>query len=228
MMSPFQIILTVHITAGTISLFLFWAPVVTRKGQKLHNLFGRAYSYAMYTVVTSALILSVMRFSMGGYQAGMALFFLAVLTAVPLLSGVQVLNAKKSRTRYNKLRLALAVTLLLTSTAMFAGWWMLDSGLLLGFGILGLFAGSMDVKRFTRKEGSGKNWLREHYEAMLFSGAAAYTAFFAFGGNTLLSHVLTGWLAIIPWVLPTLLTMALMPLVHKRFKQTKVSKRSPA
>lgn len=227
-MSIFQFFLTIHITAGILSLVLFWAPVLTKKGRKLHNRFGLAYTYVMYVVVLSAVILSGMRFSMGGYQAGMALFFLAVLTTIPLLSGIQVLKAKKSRVGYRKLRLAMATLLLITTAGMFAGWYWLDSGLLLGFGLLGLFAGSADIKRFRRPAGTGKNWLREHYEAMLFSGAAAYTAFFAFGGNTLLAHVLTGWLAIIPWLLPTILTMALMPLVHKRFKQNKPGKQVAA
>ncbi|MEM8488198.1 MAG: hypothetical protein AAF564_21790 [Bacteroidota bacterium] len=219
MMSISQIILATHITAGVISLVLFWAPLLTTKGRTLHIRFGRAYTYTMYIVVISALILSVVRFSIGGYQAGLALFFLGILTAIPLLSGIQVLKAKKSNTAFRKLQLALAITLLITSLGMFAGWWYLNSGLLLGFGFLGLFAGGADVRQFLRS--TKTNWLREHYQGMLFSGAAAYTAFFAFGGNTLLSHVLTGWLAIIPWLLPTLLTMALMPLVHKRFKQVK-------
>ena len=56
---------------------------------------------------------------------------------------------------------------------------------------------------------------------MLFSGAAAYTAFFVIGGENLLGGFLTGWWTLAPWVLPTLLTVALLPLVHRRFKQQK-------
>ena len=64
--------------------------------------------------------------------------------------------------------------------------------------------------------------------AQIGNFAAPVITDIAFGGNTLLAHVLTGWLAIIPWLLPTLLNMALMPLVHKRFKQTNVSERTAA
>lgn len=113
----------------------------------------------------------------------------------------------------------MASALLLTTVALFAGWRILDSGLLLGFGIIGILGSVGDFKRFIPASGSSTKWLREHYEGMFFSGAAAYTAFFAFGGRTVLGDLLTGWWTLIPWVLPTLLTMALLPLVHRRFKQ---------
>jgi len=115
----------------------------------------------------------------------------------------------------------LAGLLLVISMTLMVGWRVLDSGLLLAFGIIGLLSSGSDFRQFMRMSGSGTTWLREHYEAMLFSGAAAYTAFFAFGGRTLLADLLTGWWTLVPWVLPTLLTAALLPLIHRRFKQQK-------
>ncbi|MFK7847586.1 MAG: hypothetical protein AB8G77_20005 [Rhodothermales bacterium] len=216
-----QILLTLHIAAGVLSLVLFWIPLITKKGRSLHRKFGIAYVYMMYTVLITSIILSVIRFSAGSYGAGLALLFLGILTAVPLLSGMQILNAKKPSPEYRKLRLFLASLLLAISIVLFAGWQILDNGLLLGFAIIGLLGSFADFRRFTRPTGSGKTWLREHYEGMLFSGAAAYTAFFAFGGRTILGDILTGWWTLIPWLLPSLLTIALLPLVHRRFKQAK-------
>lgn len=216
-----QILLTLHIAAGVLSLVLFWIPLITKKGRSLHRKFGIAYVYMMYTVLITSIILSVIRFSVGSYGAGLALLFLGILTAVPLLSGMQILNAKKPSPEYRKLRLFLASLLLAISIVLFAGWQILDNGLLLGFAIIGLLGSIADFRRFARPTGSGKTWLREHYEGMLFSGAAAYTAFFAFGGRTVLGDILTGWWTLIPWLLPSLLTIALLPLVHRRFKQAK-------
>ncbi len=214
-------LLTFHIIVGTFSLLLFWGPILTKKGRINHNRLGRAYVYAMSGVVASALVLSGMRMIMGHAQAGLALFFLSVLTLVPLTAGVQVLKAKRPTPAYRKLRLGLALALLGTSAVLLVGWQVLDSGLLLAFACIGLVLGGSDLYRFRKKGGSDRTWLREHYEGMLFSGGAAYTAFFAFGGRVVFDDLLTGWLAIIPWILPTLLTMLLLPLVHRRYKQGK-------
>ena len=221
--SVYNPLLVVHITAGIISLVLFWLPITTKKGRSLHRRIGLLYVYTMSIVVVSAFILSGLRIASGSYVTGLALFFLTVITLLPLSSGVQVLKAKKPTKRYRHFRLAMGAFTLAVGLVLFIGWPLLNSNLLLVFGLLGILAGGSDIRRFRREKGSGKTWLREHYEGMLFSGGAAYTAFFAFGGNMLLSDVFTGWWAILPWILPSLLTFALLPLVHRRYKQTKAA-----
>lgn len=217
-----QILLYLHIIAGTISLVLFWIPVLSKKGKQIHNQAGRWYVRAMTVTVASAFVLCLLRMYYGSWTEGLALLFLSVLTAIPLTSGVQVLKAKKPTPRYNLIRVYLAGTLLATSLALTIAWWLLGSGLLLAFAIIGLLAGLADLKQYLPIHKSPKNsCLREHYSGMLFSGAAAYTAFFAFGGRTLLGNILTGWWTLLPWLLPTFLTMALMPFIHRKYKQNR-------
>ena len=211
-------LLALHVAAGVLSLVLFWLPILTKKGRTVHRRIGLVYVYAMSVVIVSALILgSIHIFS--DAEDGLAFLFLSVLTMVPLVSGVQVLKAKRPTPGYRRLRMVLAGLLFAVSVVLLVGWQLRDSGLLLGFGIIGLLGSGNDFRQFVRAGGSGKTWLREHYEAMLFSGAAAYTAFFVIGGQNLL--LLTGWWTLAPWVLPTLLTVAPLPLVHRRFKQQK-------
>ena len=214
-------LLYLHILAGSLSLVLFWIPILTKKGRLNHKRIGKLYVISMSVVVGSAFVLSLMQIIAGSLVEGLALLFLSMITLIPLVSGVQVLRAKRPSPGYRRLRLVLAAALLLVSTALLIAYWQLGSIILLVFALLGLLGGGGDIRRFVRTEGSGKTWLREHYEAMLFSGAAAYTAFFAFGGRALLSDVLTGWWGILPWILPTLLTIALLPLVHRQFHQAK-------
>lgn len=216
-----NLLLGLHITAGIISLVLFWIPIVTAKGRSIHLKVGKIYVITMGFVVGSAFILSGIRIAQGAYEPGLALLFLSMITLVPLSSGVQVLKAKKPNPRYRRFRLTLGACTLLIGIGLLIGWYQLNSVLLLAFGLLGVLAGGADLRRFRHETGSSKTWLREHYEGMLFSGGAAYTAFFAFGGNTLLSNILTGWWAIVPWVMPTLLTFALLPFVHRHYNQTK-------
>jgi len=214
-----EALLALHVAAGVLSLVLFWLPIITKKGRTAHRRIGLVYVYAMSVVIASALILSSIHLLSGDTVGGLAFLFLSVLTMVPLVSGVQVLKAKRPTPGYRRLRMVLAGVLFAVSVVLLVGWQVRDSGLLLGFGIIGLLGSGNDFRQFVRVGGSGKTWLREHYEAMLFSGAAAYTAFFVIGGQNLL--LLTGWWTLAPWVLPTLLTVALLPLVHRRFKQQK-------
>ena len=69
---------------------------------------GSLYVYTMSIVVASAFTLSLWRISTGGYEAGLALLFLSMITLLPLVSGIQILKAKKPSTSYRRLRLALA------------------------------------------------------------------------------------------------------------------------
>ena len=218
--SIFTPLLYLHIFAGTISLVLFWLPILSKKGRQLHKKSGLIYTYAMGIVVVTACLLSFIRLTEDSYIDGLALLFLAVLTLIPLVSGIQVLKAKKPSKAYQSLRLVLAGLLFAVSVALLIGWYTFSSTLLLVFSIIGFLGSLFDFKRFLRSPSTGKSWLRAHYEAMLFSGAAAYTAFFAFGGRALLGDMLTGWWSIIPWILPTLLTISLLPFIHKRYKQT--------
>ncbi len=214
-------LLPLHIAAGGLSLILFWLPILTKKGRTAHRRIGLVYVYAMSVVVVSAFILSSIYILSGDAADGLAFLFLSVLTMVPLMSGVQVLKAKRPTQGYRRLRLGLAGLLFAVSVVVLVGWQLSDSDVLLFFGIIGLLGSGSDFRQFVRVGGSGKTWLREHYEAMLFSGGAAYTAFFVIGGRTVLAGILTGWWSVVPWVLPTLLTVALLPLVHRRFKQQK-------
>ena len=216
----FDALLALHVAAGVLSLVLFWLPIITKKGRTVHRRIGLVYVYAMSVVVASALILGSIRI-FSDVEDGLSFLFLSVLTMVPLVSGVQVLKVKRPTPGYRRLRIELAGLLFAVSVVLLVGWQVRDSGQLLGFGIIGLLGSGIDFRQFVRAGGSGKTWLREHYEAMLFSGAAAYTAFFVVGGENLLGGLLTGWWTLAPWVLPTLLTVALLPLVHRRFKQQK-------
>ncbi len=49
---------------------------------------------------------------------------------------------------------------------------------------------------------SPRGWMYEHLGAMLGAGIAFHTAFAVFGASRLFDIGLTGWVSVIPWVLP--------------------------
>ena len=53
-------ILYLHIAVGFISLFIFWMPILTKKGRKAHRVWGRWYVRGMAVVVSTALLLSIL------------------------------------------------------------------------------------------------------------------------------------------------------------------------
>ncbi|MEM6772445.1 MAG: hypothetical protein AAF597_17850, partial [Bacteroidota bacterium] len=210
----FRTVLIIHVCCGFTSLGLFFIPMFARKGGKLHNRVGRWYTYGMWGVIISALVLCTLRMIGGSYTQAMFLGFLALLTARPLYYGVAILRNKKRQSRRllvidRCLRLALVLAgPYLAGVGM--GWWGPSSGhpLLVVFGALGFFTTIRSVVRDFRGEVKPYNWLEEHISGLLISAIAAFTAFFSFGGSRIFGDTFTGNLQIVTWIAPTVLGVA--------------------
>ncbi len=61
--------------------------------------------------------------------------------------------------------------------------------------------------------------MKFHIINMLTSGIAAYTAFLVFGAGRFLQGLLPGLLAIIPWVLPTVLGTIFIVLSVRHYRK---------
>jgi len=204
-----KLLLIIHISAGFTSLGIFWVPVFTKKGSKLHNRAGRYYTYAMWVVVSTAAILSIINLIQGDVITAAFLGFLTILTGHPLWYAVAILKYKKDipadLIRIRKI----IVGLLVSGAAGLVLWSILlklqgPSILLLIFGILGLTQLPILIRSTTKLQDNG-NWIAAHINGMISSGIAAYTAFFAFGGSTFFEGLFTGPLIAIPWSLPSII-----------------------
>lgn len=200
----------VHVSMGALSLILFWLPVFTRKGGKLHRKIGNIYVYLMWGVVITAAMLSVKNFIIGEITAALFLGFLTLITGNPLWYGVAILNNKKGVSKaYKQTHFAFNLIIIAFSFLMLGYALMhLDEGtsvLMIFFGLLGLSSAPQILNDY-KTQLTGKSWFKEHYQGMVISGTAAYTAFFAFGGRQFMDGILTGYWQILPWILPTLLT----------------------
>ncbi|MEO1266157.1 MAG: hypothetical protein AAFV26_10680, partial [Pseudomonadota bacterium] len=51
-------LLAAHIAIGTVAIFVFWLPIFARKGGPLHVKAGRIYSWTMYAVSATAIVMS--------------------------------------------------------------------------------------------------------------------------------------------------------------------------
>lgn len=220
----FKALLYVHVAFGTISLIVFWIPTLSKKGGQLHIKAGKIYVICMWVVVISALILSILDVFRERYFMAGLLGYLSFLTALPLWYAIQVLKQKKEVSRkYFRNRRYFGIVVFILALIMIL--WSLYLGvkneaiLLLIFGIIGLT--SFKEVRQSFEEVSKSPWIIVHLQGMLISAIAAYTAFFAFGGNSVLGFIFKNQLQVIPWVLPSIIgTIAINIMTKKYTKQT--------
>jgi len=181
--------------------------MITKKGKKAHIFWGKIYVKAMWIVVISALLLCVKNIFIRSYESALFLGFLSLITSLPLWYGIVILkhkvhlpkNVNRIRLSINMSILALAVVMICVSIFTAYG-----HSLMLIFGGLGLTT-LPDIISILKKTSPKRNFIQTHAVGMVTTAIAAYTAFFAFGGRTLLGEIFTGNLMIIPWVLPGIL-----------------------
>lgn len=217
-----DIFLWIHIPAGTLSLILFWIPVMVKKGNNIHRKVGMAYYWCMWIVQITALILSINNVFLGHYIMAAFLGFLAILTAYPLWYSFEILQQKKVWSdQYFNRRKAFAWVLFMASLSMVIGAIIMKFQgpgiLMLFFGILGIPA--MKDALMTKETAIAKeNRIKMHMQGTIVSGIAAYTAFLSFGGRTLFGDLLPGYLQILPWIAPTIIGVTVLRFMKKKYK----------
>jgi len=202
-------LLITHVAAGSVSLVLFWLPMFTKKGGKIHNRIGTIYLYTMWIVVITAFLLSVKNLYVQNYISAGFLGFLTILTSAPLWYARAILNHKKGISKgyfywFKTLHMMIFISgvgLVLWSVILKVQG---SAILMLVFGILGMTAFTDAFGNYEKIQ-SREKWIITHLRGMISTGIAAYTAFFAFGGRQLFANILTDQWMVIPWVLPSII-----------------------
>ncbi|BCJ87579.1 DUF2306 domain-containing protein [Effusibacillus dendaii] len=154
----FKIFLVLHILAGFLALCIFWIPIVTKKGGKLHNRIGWIYVAAMSAVSLSALYLAVYRifFDVTSDANRVAfswfLIFIAILSSATAWYGLRVLRFKNRKQAHrNPVDLLFPALLTLSGIAISAYGFVISFPLLKWFPIII----NRPVKHFQAKIRSG-------------------------------------------------------------------------
>lgn len=219
-------LLYVHILLGVVAMGLFWVPMFTRKGGFNHRRFGQVYVWTMHTVAWSGLIMSTMVLIDPAYfkaefvarssdpaatigairSMWTLLLLLSILTLAGVVNGTMVLKHKQPRElrRFSYLiwpagLFAASIATLIYGlseirTPIGPNW------LHLIFAALGIFSSVQMVLYVVQPQLNPKRWLIEHLSAMIGTGIAVYTAFFAFGARHLLASF--GNWQLLGWILP--------------------------
>ncbi len=237
-----QALRSVHISVGSIGLILFWIPVFARKGSPSHRKIGQWFVCSVYVVSISALISCAWAWAWAHpasfleqpeLTAGAAKqlrFFTGILSLLAAMAlsgavlGPRVLRIKDSgRPMANlPLHLSLGIQLsaslgllawcvYLVTTASFQGRHMI----LLVLAVLTLLD-HQQVRRYLRNP-ERVPWLHKHLEAMIGCGIAFHTAALVTIFSRVLELHLAGPLALLPWLLPTLIGLPAIHLAKRRY-----------
>jgi hypothetical protein len=214
-----RILLVLHVIGGSAALLSMIVPMVTRKGGRAHRRAGWVFVTGMAIVSVTALILSGWRFFFdprpGVRTSALFLFYIAILTAAGVSTGIRVLGARNRVPAPSGIRrwawwdVGLAALLLGTSAGMAAYGLAARLPLFAAFSVIGLMSGGSQLAYWLRMPAHRMHWWFEHMSSMLGSCIAATTAFLvvnadSFGapGNSLviwLAPTVVGTPVIIAW-----------------------------
>lgn len=141
----FDVMLWVHIVAGTIALVGGVVAMVTRKGSRLHRRSGIVYVLCMIVVGVSALIMSTIR-------PNPFLFAVAIFSAAMALSGW--LPARGDNMQYGRVigGASIAAAVLLLGVGI---WWVIAGDMFgiaaIVFGLISTRFGWQDIRRTTER-----------------------------------------------------------------------------
>ncbi len=235
-----QFLFYLHVTCGAVGLVVFWLPMLSKKGSPFHKSFGKAFSYGMFAVSISGVIMSMMvlidpiairapdteldgqalqQLVERARRTSAFLLMLSLLVFANVKHSLLVLNAKQDR-QILKSYSHLASILLLLVTGIVIGYFGFSSGntLFIIFSILCIVSSSNLFFYIFKKSIKKREWLIEHLGNIIGAGIGAYTAFFAFGGRRFLAEIFTGQLQVVPWILPGVVGGIAIAYLSKRYR----------
>ncbi len=236
-----QFALYLHIVIGTVALILFWIPAIAKKGSKTHIVSGKYYTWSMYVIAVSGLLMCVLAYldpvairrppadasperiaRIIEYSRLMAtfLFMLSLLVLVSIKHSILVLKVKSDRAQlkhwtHSSLIYALGIVGLNVTIQGATE----EQSLLIIFGILSLISSMGTIHYIHKSKLRQREWMIEHLSNMIGSGIGVYTAFFAVGGRHLMAELLPGQLQLIPWIAPGIIGTLLIFKLKTKYEQ---------
>lgn len=227
MLLSYKILMFSHVGAGFVSLVFFWIAAYAKKGGKLHSKIGHWYAKSMYFVGFSALSLSLMLiidplgFKFSGHRfsaeqqaaiiassrdTGIFLIAISVLVIVGVRHGLQAVRAKGNQALMRREdNLFINITLLVTGVWLgtIATGGSPSSVLFYIFATLCAVTAIINLRFCLKRQVKRTDQIIAHLSSIIGAGIGSHTAFFVFGANRLFAELLSGYFAIIPWVLPS-------------------------
>lgn len=202
-----NVLLVLHIIAGSVALICGLLAIISAKGGILHRRSGRVFFWSMVAVAFSAL-------GIASIHANVFLFRIGLFSLYMVHGG--------SRAIHNKALIAAPQDRAMLLVGGLNAIWMLSSlnVVLMTFGAIGLFLSLSDLRSFILTARGGKvdpkAWLRRHIGMMMGTYIATTTAFLL----TALKSLDPG---ILVWLAPTILGVPFI-IVSSRRRAPRISR----
>lgn len=210
-----------HVTGGFIGLGLFWIPLLSKKGSPLHKKLGKIWIWLARVVLGTAFI-GILMYVPGLLAEGKTPFshpnsyafliflgYLSLVTAVITIYAVEVLKYKTDATQlanpFMKFMAYLNIILSIIIVVYALGYNPDAKIILLALSPVGVSTGWGMLNYMAGKQTSKRAWLYEHLGSIIGAGIAFHTAFAVFGMTRIFEIGLTGGMAVLPWILPTVI-----------------------
>ena len=223
-----------HIVAGFIGLAAFWVPVFAKKGGRAHVRFGRVYTWCAYVVTLTAVVVSLGRvasYRLDGigitdrpdlYGFTCLLGYLGIATFASVRQAIRVVATRRApealRTPFHVALSWASIAGSVVAVAVALTAWSEVSPILLGMSPIGVIIGSNNL-RVIRRPREHMAWFYSHLGSMLGGGIAFHTAFLVFGLGRFVSLEIPGVLAVLPWLLPTLIGIPAIVLWTRHYRR---------
>ena len=194
-----QILLPIHILAGTIALLCAALAVSSEKGKRLHVLSGKTYIWGMVTIFLTAIPMSII-------SSNIFLFLIAIFSFYLAFAGMRFArNRKGIATTLDWIAVSLMILAGLGMLILSAIFFSNDDSqyiVLLVFGFLAITLGYADFKSYKNNTATGKERISRHLTNMMGGTIAVITAVLVVNPPFEPEWV---W-----WVLPTILITPLI------------------
>ncbi|MDZ4813549.1 MAG: hypothetical protein SGI99_13195 [Pseudomonadota bacterium] len=209
-MNIYSVTTTVHAAIGVAALATFWIAGFTRKGSPMHKRAGKIYLLAMVGVLVSAALIAAIATLRGPDPTDAFLGYLIVITATSCWQSWRAIRDKRDFQRYTgPVYRTLELLNPAAGIAIMAIGLSIDSVLLAGFSLIGIFIG-IGMYRLRRSGPAHALWWRwEHISAMLGNGVATHIAFLAIGLPKLMPSLAGPTLQNLAWFGPLAVATAL-------------------
>jgi hypothetical protein len=207
-MALFEALVVAHVVTGAVGLTAFWGPIVTRKGAARHRSWGKAACYGF--LGAGALAVAMALLSLYGPEArhpevtdralfvglfGWMMLYLGMLTIGFVDYGLAVVKHSRNRKALRSLRYQAVIAAVVASGA-WCGIYGVKVGhpLMVLVAVIGIISMLIQQLYIWRKDdpagtppapkqrsGRAKEYVGEHFRALIGMGSSAYTAFLSVG-----------------------------------------------
>jgi len=168
-----QILLPIHILAGTIALLCAALAVSSEKGKRLHVLSGRAYFWSMVGIFLTAIPMSII-------SSNIFLFLIAIFSFYLAFAGMRFArNRKGVANTLDWIAVSLMISSGLGMLILSAIFFTNDNSqyiVLLVFGFLAITLGYADFRSYKNNSATGKERISRHLTNMMGGTIAVITA----------------------------------------------------